>query len=65
MRYRVGRILQAVSLFVIIPIAVAGNLAEVAGSPQSLALRDSLLLAAFGFLLFYLGRAIQGQTGGG
>jgi hypothetical protein len=65
MRYRVGRILQAIALFVIIPFAVAGNLAEVAGSPQSLSLRDSLLLAGIGCILFYVGRAIQGPTAGG
>jgi hypothetical protein len=62
MRYRLGRILQAISLFVIIPLAVAGNLAEVAGSPQSLSLKESLLVAAFGCVLFYLGRAIQGPS---
>lgn len=62
MRYRLGRILQAVSLFIIIPLAVAGNLAEVAGSPQSLSLKESLAIAGFGILLFYLGRAIQGPS---
>jgi len=61
MRYRLGRFLQLFGL-ILVPCAVAGNLAEVANAPQSLDLKWSLVIAGFGMAVFYIGRLIQGPT---
>jgi hypothetical protein len=58
MKYRLARILQLLGL-IIVPVAIAGNLAEIPGSPYQLSLKQSLLLSAVGVGLFYLGRWLQ------
>jgi len=52
MRYKVGRFLQFIGL-VVLPVAVAGNLAD------SLTLWQSLSLSVAGMLLFYFGWLLQ------
>jgi hypothetical protein len=51
--YRLGRFLQFVGLFVVLPLAMAGNLLE------RLSLKDMLLLAAIGVGVFYIGYLFQ------
>jgi len=43
----------------LVPVAVAGNLAEIANAHFHLSLRDSLVLAAIGIGLFYAGHVLQ------
>jgi hypothetical protein len=64
MLYRVGRLLQFLGLM-LVPIALAGNLAELAGAPVRLDLKQMLLLAGLGIVVFYLGRVIQHKAGPG
>lgn len=52
MRYRLGRGLQLAGL-VILPVAIAGNVAE------KLTLWQSLSISAVGMLLFYAGWLLQ------
>jgi hypothetical protein len=61
MRYRIGRFLQLFGL-ILVPFAVAGNLAEVAGAPQSLDLKASLMLAGLGMVVFFIGWLVQGSS---
>jgi hypothetical protein len=56
MLYKLGRFLQFLGLFVILPVAMAGNLAE------RLSLKDMLLLSAAGVGVFFLGWLLQ-QSG--
>jgi hypothetical protein len=58
MMYGLARLLQLVGL-VLVPLAVAGNLAEIAGAENRLDLRASLVLAGIGIGLFYLGWLLQ------
>jgi hypothetical protein len=51
-RYRIGRLLQFLGLL-ILPFAIASELMEKVGLGQS------LLIAAFGALVFYVGVQIQ------
>ena len=53
MAYKLGRFLQFLGLFVILPLAMAGNLAE------KLDLREMLLLSGAGVGVFYLGWLLQ------
>jgi hypothetical protein len=55
MRYKLGRFFQFLGL-VILPAAIAGNLAD------SLTLWQSLSLSASGMLLFYIGWLLQQGT---
>jgi hypothetical protein len=52
MRYRLGRFLQLVGL-ILLPIAIAGDLAN------SLELRQSLTLSTVGIAVFFLGWLLQ------
>jgi hypothetical protein len=52
MLYRLGRVLQVAGM-IILPVAIAGNVAE------QVSLGTMLSLTLFGVLLFYLGREIQ------
>jgi len=56
--YGLARLLQLLGL-VLVPLAVAGNLAEVAGADNRLDLKQSLILSGFGVALFYLGWLLQ------
>lgn len=58
MLYRFARLLQLLGL-VIVPIAVAGNLAEIADAQSALTLKQSLLLSALGVGCFGLGWYLQ------
>lgn len=59
-----GRALQVLGL-VLVPVALAGNIAEAAGAPVSLDLKHMLIVAGIGVILFYIGHAIQGRSGTG
>ena len=52
MRYKLGRFFQFIGL-IILPVAIAGNLAD------NLTLWQSLSLSASGMLLFYFGWLLQ------
>jgi hypothetical protein len=56
MFYKLGRFLQFVGLFVMLPMAMAGNLAD------KLNEKEMLLLAAAGMGVFYVGWLLQ-QSG--
>ncbi len=58
MLYGMARLLQLVGL-VLVPLAVAGNLAEIAGADNRLDLKQSLILSGIGIGLFYIGWALQ------
>lgn len=60
MTHLVGRTLQAIGL-ILVPVAVAGNLAEIARAPVALTLRESLLLAGLGMIVFCAGYLLQGR----
>jgi hypothetical protein len=53
MAYKLGRVLQFVGLFIMLPLAMAGNLAD------RLDLKEMLMLAAGGVGVFYLGWLLQ------
>lgn len=55
LRYRIGRFLQMIGM-VILPFAIASELMEKVGLGQS------LLIAAGGMLVFYVGYVIQHQS---
>lgn len=55
MRYKLGRLLQMIGLF-ILPFAIASNLMEKVGLGQS------MLIAAGGIVVFYLGYLVQPHT---
>ncbi len=57
MLYKLGRFLQFLGLFVMLPVAMAGNLAE------RLSLKDMLLLSAAGVGVFFLGWLFQQSSG--
>jgi hypothetical protein len=61
--YWLGRSLQLVGL-VLVPIALAGNLAELAGGAIWLDLKQMLLLAVLGMCIFYLGHQLQQRVRG-
>lgn len=58
MLYGLARVLQLAGL-VLVPVAVAGNLAELAGPGVRLDLKESLLLSGLGIALFYAGWWLQ------
>jgi hypothetical protein len=53
MFYKVGRLLQFLGLFVILPLALAGNMLE------RIELKDMFMLSAVGIGVFYLGWLLQ------
>jgi hypothetical protein len=57
MQYKLGRLLQFLGLFVILPLAMAGNMMD------RLSLKDMLLFSAAGVGVFYVGYLLQ-QSGG-
>jgi hypothetical protein len=61
MLYRLARALQLVGLL-LLPIAVAGNLAEAARVENALSLKDTLLLSAAGIGCFAIGWFLQQQV---
>ncbi len=56
--YRIARGLQLVGL-ILLPVAVAGNLAELVDAKHALTLKDTLVLAGVGGLCFLLGWLLQ------
>lgn len=58
MLYKLGRFLQLLGL-IIVPVGVSGNLAR----PDEVTVKTTLLIAAAGVGVFYLGRLLQ-QAGG-
>lgn len=54
MRYRLGRFLQVLGM-IIVPVALAGNIAPGAGAGPTLDLKQMLLVAGAGMLIFYVG----------
>ena len=54
MRYKLGRLLQVVGL-IVLPVAIAGNLAP----ERPLSLWRSLMLSGIGIVVFSLGWLIQ------
>ncbi len=59
--YRLARGLQLVGL-ILVPIAVAGNLAELADAQTALSLKASLMLSALGVGCFGIGWWLQQQV---
>ena len=59
MRYKLGRFLQFVGLFVIMPLAIAGQVIE------KLTLGQMFLAAGVGVVVFYLGQMLQRSSGSG
>lgn len=58
MLYKMGRLLQLAGLL-ILPVAIAGNLAPGEGGNPRLDLRASLTLSAIGVAVFILGWLLQ------
>ena len=54
MLYKLGRFLQLLGL-IIVPVGVSGNLAR----PEEVPVKTTLLIAAAGVGVFYLGRLLQ------
>lgn len=61
MLYRLARFLQVLGML-IVPLALAGNLAQAAGAPINLDVKQMLMLAGLGILIFYIGHALQQRT---
>ena len=59
MRYKLGRFLQFVGLFIIMPLAIAGQVME------KLTLGQMFLAAGVGVVVFYLGQMLQRSSGSG
>jgi hypothetical protein len=57
MRYKLGRFLQFVGLFVIMPLSIAGQVME------KLTLGQMFLVAGVGVVVFYLGQMLQRSSG--
>jgi hypothetical protein len=55
MLHKLGRVLQFVGLFIIMPAAMAGQIVERDGKPV-LSLGEMLVVAMIGMLTFYIGR---------
>lgn len=58
----IGRSLQ-VSALVLLPLAMVLQLTGLLGRPVGVS--EMLLMLVFGFGLFYLGRIVEGYSGGG
>lgn len=58
MLYRIARLLQLIGL-ILLPVAIAGNLQEVAGGPRKLTVKESLTLSAVGVGVFVVGWFLQ------
>ncbi len=58
MLYRIARFMQLAGL-ILLPIAIAGNLQEVAGGENKLTLWQSLTLSGIGVSVFTVGWLIQ------
>lgn len=54
MLYKLGRFLQLLGL-IIVPVGVSGNLAR----PDEVSVKMTLLIAAGGMGIFYMGRILQ------
>lgn len=61
MIYVLARTLQLLGLL-LVPLAVAGNVAELAGMDKFLGLKESLILSGLGIGVFYLGWVLQQRT---
>jgi hypothetical protein len=59
MRYKLGRFLQFVGLFIIMPLAIAGQVIK------ELTLAQMFLAAGAGVVVFYLGQMLQRSSGSG
>ena len=59
MRYKLGRFLQFVGLFIIMPLAIAGQVMK------ELTLAQMFLAAGVGVVVFYLGQMLQRSAGSG
>jgi hypothetical protein len=59
MRYKLGRFLQFVGLFIIMPLAIAGQVIK------ELTLAQMFLAAGVGVVVFYLGQMLQRSSGSG
>jgi hypothetical protein len=59
MRYKLGRFFQFVGLFIIMPLAIAGQVME------KLTLGQMFLAAGVGVVVFYLGQMLQRFSGSG
>jgi len=57
MQYKLGRFLQFVGLFIILPLAMAGNMLE------RISVKEMLVVSAAGVGVFYVGYLLQ-QSGG-
>jgi hypothetical protein len=57
MQYKLGRFLQFLGLFVILPLAMAGNMLE------RLSVKEMLLFCAAGVGVFYVGYLLQQSSG--
>ena len=57
MQYKLGRLLQFVGLFIILPLAMAGNMVE------RISVKEMLVVSAAGVGVFYVGYLLQ-QSGG-
>ncbi len=53
MRYKLGRLMQFVGLFVILPMAITGQVVK------ALTLGEMFLCTAIGMIVFYVGRTVQ------
>lgn len=56
--YKLARALQLIGL-IMLPLAVAGNLAELAAADNRLSLGESLFLSGIGILCFMIGYFLQ------
>jgi hypothetical protein len=59
MRYKLGRFLQFIGLFIILPLAIAGQVMT------ELTLGQMFLAAGVGVVVFYLGQTLQQSSGSG
>ena len=59
--YKLARALQLIGL-IILPMAVAGNLVELAGADNRLSLGESLFMAGMGILCFMIGYFLQSRV---
>ena len=59
MRYKLGRFLQFVGLFIIMPLAIVGQVIE------KLTLAQMFVAAGVGVIVFYLGQMLQRSSGSG
>lgn len=62
MLHKLGRFLQFIGLFIIMPAAMAGQIVERSPGQPFLSLGEMLVVAILGMIVFYIGRNLLKES---